>query len=253
MEKVKAVFNWSGGKDSALALYRVLRGGRYEVTALLTTVGEETGRTALHGIPEGLLRCQAERIGIPLHVVRLSSEGDKAGNAMEMARTVECFRARGVTHFVFGDIFLPGVRAYRERRLRPCGIEVKEPLWGLSPREVMGDFLASGFRTVVVAAMDGELGREAVGRTVDAEFVASIPPQVDLCGERGEYHTFCYDGPIFRSPVPFSLGEPFRRSFDVWPGKGTGRTDTYWFADLREASSPEERPGYGSGCSYHEE
>lgn len=152
-----------------------------------------------------------------------------------MSRAVAHFGARGVTHFIFGDIFLHDVRAYRERQLAPFGIEVVEPLWGESSQEVMADFLASGLKTVVVTTMDDGLGRAAVGRVVDRDFVASLPAGTDPNGENGEYHTFCYDGPIFASPVPFRLGTPFSRSYDVRLDDGTSKSYAYWFADLREA------------------
>lgn len=189
----------------------------------------------MHGIPAALLQAQAERIGIPLYRLDLAPNGDMADYGAAMSRAVAHFGARGVTHFIFGDIFLHDVRAYRERQLAPFGIEVVEPLWGESSQEVMSDFLASGLKTVVVTTMDDGLGRAAVGRVVDRDFVASLPAGTDPNGENGEYHTFCYDGPIFASPVPFRLGTPFRRSYDVRLDDGTSKSYAYWFADLREA------------------
>ena len=213
MERIRAVFNWSGGKDSAHALWRAMRSGDYEIVALLTTVDGSTRRSTMHGIPAALLQAQAERIGIPLYRLDLAPNGDMADYGAAMSRAVAHFGARGVTHFIFGDIFLHDVRAYRERQLAPFGIEVVEPLWGESSQEVMADFLASGLKTVVVTTMDDGLGR----------------------AENGEYHTFCYDGPIFASPVPFRLGTPFSRSYDVRLDDGTSKSYAYWFADLREA------------------
>ena len=196
MERIKAVFNWSGGKDSAHALLRAIESGRYEIVALLTTVNRESRRSTMHGIPLPLLRAQAARIGIPLHEVALTPAGDMADYAEAMRRTVV------------------------------------EPLWGRTSEEVMGEFLASGLRTVVVTTMADILGADAIGREIDPAFVASLPPNADPNGENGEYHTFCYDGPIFRSPVPFRLGDPFRRSYDVRLDDGSVRTYSYWFADL---------------------
>lgn len=152
-----------------------------------------------------------------------------------MTRAVGHFRQQGVTHFIFGDIFLHDVRSYREAQLAPLGIEVVEPLWGRSSAEVMRDFLDSGLRTVVVTTMADGLGAAAVGREIDRDFVASLPAGVDPNGENGEYHTFCYDGPIFRSPVPFRLGEPFMQSYDIRHDDGSVHTYSYWFADLSAA------------------
>ena len=179
MERIRAVFNWSGGKDSAHALWRAMRSGDYEIVALLTTVDGSTRRSTMHGIPAALLQAQAERIGIPLYRLDLAPNGDMADYEAAMSRAVAHFGARGVTHFIFGDIFLHDVRAYRERQLAPFGIEVVEPLWGESSQEVMADFLASGLKTVVVTTMDDGLGRAAVGRVVDRDFVASLPAGTD--------------------------------------------------------------------------
>lgn len=232
MERIKAVFNWSGGKDSAHALLRAIESGRYEIVALLTTVNRESRRSTMHGIPLPLLRAQAARIGIPLHEVALTPAGDMADYAEAMRRTTEHFKTLGVTHSIFGDIFLQDVRQYREAQLAPLGITVVEPLWDRTSEEVMGEFLASGLRTVVVTTMADILGADAIGREIDPAFVASLPPDTDPNGENGEYHTFCYDGPIFRSPVPYRLGDPFRRSYDVRLDDGSVRTCSYWFADL---------------------
>ena len=235
MEKIKAVFNWSGGKDSAHALWRAIRSGRYEIVALLTTVNRDTHRSTMHGIPMPLLEAQAESIGIPLQVVDLTPKGNMEDYAEAMSRAVEEFKARGVTHFIFGDIFLHDVRKYREQQLAPHGIEVVEPLWGQSSEEVMRDYLATGLKTVVVTTMADGLGAGAIGQVIDAGFVASLPAGTDPNGENGEYHTFCHDGPIFRSPVSFRLGEPFSESYDIRLDDGGTKTYTYWFADLREA------------------
>lgn len=237
MERIKAVFNWSGGKDSAHALWRAQRTGRYEIAALLTTVNRDTRRSTMHAIPTTLLQAQADSIGLPLHVVDLTPAGTMEDYGAAMSRAVEHFKVQGVTHFIFGDIFLYDVRRYREQQLAPHGIEVVEPLWGRSSEEVMRDFLASGLRTVVVTTMADQLGADAIGREVDREFVGSLPAGIDPNGENGEYHTFCYDGPIFRTSVPFRLGEAFSRSYDIRLDDGTTKTCSCWFADLGAAES----------------
>ncbi len=232
MEKIKAVFNWSGGKDSAHALYRVMQSGEYEIVALLTTLNRDTRRSTMHDIPFSLLAAQAESIGIPLYAVDLTPKGNMEDYGKAMTAAVEHFKEQGVTHFIFGDIYLHDVRSYREAQLSPCGIEVVEPLWDMSTEQVMEEFLATGLQTVVVTTM-AELGRQYVGQLVDRGFVASLPAGVDLNGEQGEYHTFCFDGPIFRSPVAFSLGEPEERSYDIRLDDGTVKTYSYWFACLQ--------------------
>ena len=143
MERIKAVFNWSGGKDSAHALLRAMQSGKYEIVALLTTVNRDTHRSTMHGIPTALLQAQADSIGIPLHIVDLTPKGNMEDYGAAMSRAVEYFKAQGVTCFIFGDIFLHDVRKYRERQLAPHGIGVAEPLWGKSSGDVMHDRLAA--------------------------------------------------------------------------------------------------------------
>lgn len=234
MERIKAVFNWSGGKDSAHALLRAQQSGKYEIVALLTTANRETRRSTMHGIPIPLLQVQADSIGIPLHVVDLTPKGNMEDYGAAMSQAVAHFKALDVTHFIFGDIFLHDVRKYREQQLALYGIEVVEPLWDKSSEEVMADFLVSGLRTVVVTTLADGLGAEAIGREIDRDFIGSLPDGIDPNGENGEYHTFCYDGPIFQYPVPFRLGEPFSQSYDIRLDDGTVKTYSYWFADLKE-------------------
>ena len=225
--------NWSGGKDSAHALWRALNAGEFDVVALLTTINRETRLSTMHNIPMELLEEQSRSIGIPLDVVELRPKGDMDSYSAAMERVARKYLEAGVTHFIFGDIFLHDVRRYRERELEPLGIEVVEPLWGPSSREIIEAYLDSGFQTVVVTTENGGLGSEAIGRIIDRDFIGGLPDACDPNGENGEYHTFCFDGPIFKYPVPFKLGEPVTKSYDINLDDGTTRTFTYCFADLQ--------------------
>ena len=231
--KIPAVFNWSGGKDSALALYRVLQEGVYEVVSLLTTVNRDTRRSSMHGIPVWLLRRQAGSIGLPLEVVELPTNGSTEEYETAMSGAVDRFRELGVRHFIFGDICLEEVRAYRERQLAPCGITVVEPLWGCDTKAVAEDLFASGLRTVVVTTNAVLLDERFVGREYDRDFEG-----VDPCGENGEFHTFCYAGGMFRIPVEFSLGKPLRRAYSVKLEDGTVQKHAYCFANLNLPEAP---------------
>lgn len=232
MEKTKAVFNWSGGKDSAHALLRAMESGEFDIVSLLTTINAETHQSTMHDIPLNILKQQAAAIGIPIHVVALTPSGSIDDYSAAMARAVAHFKAIGVTHFIFGDIFLHDVRSYREQHLSPLGIEVVEPLWGKTSAEVITDFLSSGLKATVVTT--NEYLGYAIGKSIDKDFIASLPPGVDPNGENGEYHTLCYDGPIFKHPVTFSLGKARSRSYDVGLSDGTTQTFTYWFAQINE-------------------
>ncbi len=230
----KAVFNWSGGKDSALALQKILEAKEYEIISLLTTVNSENNRSSMHAIPLSLLKRQAESIGIPLYIVEITpnSDGEAYGDAMQKA--VEHFRTLEVNHFIFGDIFLHDVKSYREKQLNPYGIEVVEPLWRKSSDEIMEEFLASGLQTIIVTTMADVLDESFIGRHIDEAFIHDYPTTADICGENGEYHTFCYAGNIFRTPVSFSLGKPSKMSFSFKMDSGEEKEFWYWFADLNE-------------------
>ena len=144
----KAVFNWSGGKDSALALYKVLQENEFEVIALLTTLNEETGTSSVHSIPIEILQKQSESIGIPLYTVLFGKDLNNYDDKMQTA--VNYFKEQGVTHFIFGDIFLADIKAYRETKLYSLGIEVVEPLWNKSPEEVIEEFINSGIKSKII-------------------------------------------------------------------------------------------------------
>lgn len=232
MKRIKAIFNWSGGKDSALALHKALNDGKYEIIALLTTVNSDKKRSTMHDIPLCLLQKQAESIGIPLYIVNLPTSGLSEDYKKHMLNAAEHFRKKGVTHFIFGDIFLHDVRKYREENLSPYGITVVEPLWDMSTEEVMEEFLKSGLRTIIVTTTASDLGMEFIGKEITGDLIAKFPPNIDVCGENGEYHTFCFDGPIFRQPVSYKTGEPFKMGFPIKLDTGETRIYEYWFAGL---------------------
>lgn len=228
----KAVFNWSGGKDSALALHKVLQQNLYEVVALLTTVNRETERSSMHAIPTTLLQQQADSIGIPLYPVMLEPDGEMSGYENAMKKAVSHFRDEGVTYFIFGDIFLYDVKSYREKQLTPYGITVVEPLWGKSSGEIMQEFLASGLQTILVTTMADKLDSTFIGQRLDEQLLKRFPEDIDVCGENGEYHTFCFAGGMFRNPVPYLIGEPEFRSYPVKMEDGTEQVFTYWYSNL---------------------
>lgn len=226
--KIKAVFNWSGGKDSALALNKTLRSGEYEIVSLLTTVNRNNNLSSMHNISLSLLRKQAESIGIPLYTVELTPEKPTGNYEQALSEAIEHFKNLEVTHFIFGDIFLHDVRTYREKQLAPYGISVVEPLWGKTSEEIIQEFLASGLQTVIVTVTASVLGKEFVGQTLDKKLVAAFPANTDICGENGEYHTFCYAGGMFRKPVPFGLGEPTLHTYPIRQADGTVKEYSYW-------------------------
>lgn len=236
MEKIKAVFNWSGGKDSAHALYKILKENRYDIVALLTTINKATRQSTMHHIPYPILELQADSIGIPLYTVDLTPKGNMEDYSQAMNNAVTHFKQTGVTHFIFGDIFLHDIRKYREEHLNPLGITVIEPLWNKSTYQIMDEFLATGLRSVIVTTME-ELGERYIGKLIDRDFVNSLPYGSDPNGENGEYHSLCFDGPIFKYAIPFELGEPQQKNFDLKSDNGKTKTYFYWSTDIKVPNS----------------
>jgi uncharacterized protein (TIGR00290 family) len=241
--KEKVVFCWSGGKDSALALNRVLRDKRYEVGSLLTTCSEHFQRVSMHGVRLELLDRQAASIGLPLEKVFVSQRSSNEEYQQKMSACLRAHKARGVTGCAFGDIFLEDLKRWREENLARVGMRGIFPIWKIDSRELMREFFALGFGTVVCCVNDAYLDEAAVGRNIDEEFMRSLPPDVDPCGENGEFHSFAFSGPIFRQPVKFKVGEKVYRPVEVThptdsnssyvcPTPGPRATKGFWFCDL---------------------
>jgi uncharacterized protein (TIGR00290 family) len=204
------LFSWSGGKDSALALHVLLaQPDQWEVVGLLTSVSDEYQRVSHHGVREELLERQAESIGLPLDKLRIPASTAPCTNARYEALIGEKlagYVARGVLHVGHGDIFLVDLRAYREKNLAQLGLTGVFPIWQRDSRELVESFVALGFRARLCCVEGDKLDESFVGRELDLDLVADLPPAVDPCGENGEYHSFVYDGPIFRWAVAFETG-----------------------------------------------
>ncbi len=202
---------WSGGKDSALALYVLRQRADVRVAALLTTVTEGYDRVSMHGVRRALLERQAAALGLPLHVVTIPQQASMESYGARMEAALRAWQARGVNACAFGDLFLEDVRAYREANLARIGMKAIFPLWGRDTQELAAWFLALGFRAVVTCVDARRLDPALAGREIDADFLAQLPPHVDPCGENGEFHSFVCAGPIFRQPVPCLRGEVVAR------------------------------------------
>ena len=203
----KVVLCWSGGKDSALALYQIKHDPGYQLVSLLSTVNQDYDRLSLHGVRRVLLERQVRALGYDLHQVFLSQDSSNEEYEERMRQALVGFKEAGVTGVVFGDIFLEDIRKYRENHLAPLGLKAIFPLWRKNTLELAGRFLHLGFKGVITCVDTQALDAGFAGRTYDEDFLADLPAKVDPCGENGEFHSFVYDGPIFHRPVSFSLGE----------------------------------------------
>ena len=209
MEKV--LVSWSGGKDCALAMHEILAGGGYQVVALLTTITAEHDRLDMHDIRISLIERQAQALGLPWEKVEVSSHTSNADYEPDLVQVLRRYRESGVTGVVFGDIFREDLRKYRGLNLARLGLRAIFPLWQREDFQLMESLISSGFKAIVVSVNTQALDGRFVGRSINWRFMFDFPKNASVCGEYGEYHTFVHDGPIFKSGVPFQVGDTFVR------------------------------------------
>ncbi len=217
--KKRVLVSWSSGKDSAWMLHVLRQDPTVEVAGLLTTMNEEFDRVAMHATRRSLLEAQSRAAGVPLRTIPLPWPCGNAEYESRMERGVAAAVADGFTHVAFGDLFLEDVRRYREDRLQGTGLMPIFPLWGLPTRELAEGMIERGLRAVLTCVDPAHLDREFAGRQYDRTLLATLPTNVDWCGERGEFHSFAYAGPMFAQPIPVTTGAVVER-------------DGFVFADL---------------------
>ncbi len=218
-DRPRAVVSWSSGKDSAFALHEVRARGDLEVVGLLTTVTEAFGRVSMHGVRESLLDQQAAATGLPLYKVAIPSPCPNEVYERAMATMVGRLRSEGVSRMVFGDLFLEDIRAYRESKLKGTGMDPVFPLWGRPTDRLAEEMIDAGLDARVVALDPRRMPKSFAGRRFDRGFLSDLPPEVDRCGERGEFHTCVVAGPMFDRSIPVEPGDVVER-------------DGFVFADL---------------------
>ncbi|HTD41534.1 MAG TPA: diphthine--ammonia ligase [Mucilaginibacter sp.] len=231
------IFNWSGGKDSALALYHCLQNKDLNIKYLVTTINDAADRISMHGVRVELLIKQAERIGIPLYQIRLPEMPGMKEYDDIMRKTMEHFRAEGITHAIFGDIFLQDLKDYRDARLAEVGMTGIYPLWKRDTSELIQEFLDLGFRTVIACTQ--ERLERIVGKEITEELIMSLPDDVDVCGENGEFHTFAFKGPIFKQEIAYRTGEKVFKTYaapknsdDTCFSSAPEKPAGFWYCDL---------------------
>lgn len=234
----KAYFNWSSGKDAMLALDKVLASKEYIISKLVTTVNTDFNRVSMHGLSINLLEQQAKAIGIPLEKIELAGNVSLQSYNSAMKKVMENLTSQGFKYAFFGDIFLEDLRAYREEKLAEVGVEAVFPLWKKDTKKLLQEFLKKGYKAITVCVNAKVLDVSFCGRIVDESFINDLPENVDFCGEDGEFHTFVYDGPIFKNPIDFTIGEKVLKNYtssknddDCFVEDPSWDT-SFWYCDL---------------------
>jgi uncharacterized protein (TIGR00290 family) len=218
------------------------------VVSLLTTCNEHFQRVSMHGVRIELLEQQARAIGLPLEKMFVGQRGSNDEYVKKLKEHLLAYKAQGVTRFAFGDIFLEDLKRWREENLAQLGLQGVFPIWKADSRELIHEFIRLGFGSIICCVSDAYLDETALGRNIDADFIHSLPPDVDPCGENGEFHSFAFTGPIFKQPLPIKVGEKVYRPVEethpgvtsaVCPLPGARSAKGFWFCDLLPADRTE--------------
>jgi uncharacterized protein (TIGR00290 family) len=243
--KEKAIFNWSGGKDSAFCLHKIMQDQQYEILCLLTSISKPYQRISMHGVRVELLDIQAERIGLPLLKIQIPEIPTMEVYDNTMAAALKDLKDKGATVSDFGDIFLEDLRKYRDEKLAELNLSGIFPLWKIPTDKLIREFIDSGFKAITTCVNDKYLDKTFVGRIIDDDFLNDLPDGVDPCGENGEYHSFVFDAPFFSKPIQYKKGEVVYRKYTTTTQKEQSTVDSnvnnntnnpfdngFWYCDL---------------------
>ncbi len=231
--------NWSGGKDSSLSLWEILKQKEVNVQCLLTTINGANNRISMHGVRSSLLEKQAASIGLPLKKIVLPEMPSMSVYDEAMQNAMNDLKQNGITHSIFGDIFLEDLKAYRDSKLATAGLQGIYPLWKRNSKELMREFIDNGFKAVLVCVNEKYLDKSFCGRFIDDDLLKELPENIDPCGENGEYHSFVFDAPIFKKPIDFKIGEMVYRNYskpktddDNCHSNNSNYDTGFWYVDL---------------------
>ena len=236
----KAVFNWSGGKDSALAMYHILKEQQYQIDSLTTNINKYHQRISMHGVREELLDQQVKALGLEINKLYLPKNPDMKTYNTLMAELMNKLVKEGYKYSIFGDIFLEDLKKYREKSLNEVGLQGIFPLWKQNTTKLIHEFLDLGFKTITVCVDSRLLDSSFLGRVINKGFIDDLPKGVDPCGENGEFHTFVFEGPIFKKSIHFQIGKKVYREYKINIKNTSSECNQtykeekvgYWFCDL---------------------
>ena len=209
----KAIFNWSGGKDSAFALGEVLMKKEYDISFLMTSIGQKNRRVSMHGVREELMLEQAKAIGLPITFLELPEQPDMETYEKHLTALMQKAKSDGIEESIFGDIFLEDLRAYREKQLKQIGFHAVFPLWKRNTSFLIQEFIEKGYKTIITAVDASKLTKDFVGEVITKELIKELPKNVDPCGENGEFHSFVINAPYFNSPLEIKTEEPILKKY----------------------------------------
>lgn len=222
--KRKALMSWSSGKDSAWALHKLQKNPEIDLVGLFCTVNKEFDRVAMHGVRVELLQKQAKSIGLPLVIIEIPYPCSNVEYEKIMGQFVDRAKIDNIEYFAFGDLFLEDIRNYREEKLKGSGIKPIFPIWGIPTDKLSREMISSGLRSVITCINPKQIPKEFVGREFDESFLDSLPEAIDPCGENGEFHSFAFDGPMFKEQIEIFVGDIVHR-------------DDFVFADVLSKST----------------
>ncbi len=225
--KKRAIFNWSGGKDSAMALYQIQKQQEFDIRYLMTSVNANSERISMHGVRNELLEAQALSLGISLKKLFLPESSEMDVYEKHLFEIMNQFKKEAIDYSIFGDIFLEDLKNYREKQLQKVDMQAVFPLWNKDTTYLIEQFIDLGFKTILTAVDESKLPKEFAGRIIDKEFLKDLPIDVDPCGENGEFHTFVFDGPNFNNRISFEIGDIIHKKYTYDKAYG------FWFCDLK--------------------
>lgn len=233
IEMTSAYFNWSGGKDSALALWKIFKERKFKVEYLLTNMNGFHNRVSMHGVRRVLLETQATSLNVPLTTIELPEQPSMTEYEETMMNKINWLKEQKITHGIFGDIFLEDLKKYREDKLKTAGIQCVFPIWKMDTKNLLNEFIEEGFKAIIVCVNEKFLDKSFCGRMIDKNFLEDLPASVDACGENGEFHSFVFDGPILKFPVSFTKGEIVYKEYKApATDKETLTHYDFYFCDL---------------------
>jgi uncharacterized protein (TIGR00290 family) len=232
-KRIPVSLSWSGGKDSAYALWKLNQGSEFQVKRLHTTFDSETRRVSMHGIHEDLIQLQADALGLPLDKIFFKASEDVSAYTEAVENYLIELQEQGINHLAYGDIFLEDLKKFRQQMLSARGMEAVFPLWGMPTAQLARDFIREGFVTLVCAADENLVASAWVGKFYDNSFLEALPDGVDPCGENGEFHTFFVSGPMLKETLPVRLGKLTSQVYHYHLEDGTPVKKKFWFREIK--------------------